>query len=195
MDRKTRVSYAAVHDAIHTRIVKGRYRPSRRIGIAELAQQLGVSTTPVREALRQLAGREIVVERPREGFYLAPLSASAISSLYRAHASVIGTVLTGVGAVVSASRGAPTVWRLFDDCASLSGDEATIAIRRYLQDRLAALRRAEAIVCHDLAIRAKALASALVEEDRQAACKISEAFHGDCAGQAARIALLFDPVT
>lgn len=192
MERKGPLSYAEIHAAIFGRIKQGRYRPTHRVGIAALAQTLGVSTTPVREALRQLAGRDLIVERHREGFYLAPLNARMIAGLYDAHGLWMERVLATTCDQGAANRQVRNLWRLFDAIAAQSGDMALIALRRYLDDRLAALRRHEAQLLGDLAKRGSELAQALRDRDLEAAQRICRAFHTDCAAQADALAFAFD---
>ena len=192
MTRKAPKSYAAIYDAIFSRIVQGQYRPIHRIGIATLAQALGVSTTPVREALRQLAGRDLVVERHREGFYLAPLNARAIISLYRAHELWMDRALQlhPVNGHRAGRHRSP--WRLFDNRAAATGDAAIISIRRYVDDRLAVLRRHEATILADMGERAHALADALTQDDPAMARDISHAFHERCRDVADQLANAFE---
>jgi DNA-binding GntR family transcriptional regulator len=196
MDRKSQASFGAVHAAIFGRIAQGQYRPTRRIGVAELAEMLGVSTTPVREALRHLAGRDLVVERHREGFYLAPLGAQAIASLYAAHDTAMDRALAaGAGRGRTGRHGPRSLWRLFETSASLTGDYALVAVRRYLDDRLAVLRRQEAMLLGDLATRAIAFGQALAAQDVIGARAVSKAFHKACIQDAESLASAFDPQT
>ncbi|KUK24113.1 MAG: Transcriptional regulator, GntR family [Thermotoga sp. 50_1627] len=57
-----------VLNKIKTFIIKGRYAPGQRIVIDALAKELGVSVTPVREALHHLAAEGLVSVEPRKGF-------------------------------------------------------------------------------------------------------------------------------
>ena len=192
MTRKAPKSYAAIYDAIFSRIAQGQYRPIHRIGIATLAQALGVSTTPVREALRQLAGRDLVVERHREGFYLAPLNARAIISLYRAHELWMDRALQLHPVNGHRAGRHRSLWRLFDNRAAATGDAAIISIRRYVDDRLAVLRRHEATILADMGERAHALADALTQDDPAMARDISHAFHERCRDVADQLANAFE---
>lgn len=49
-------------------ILKGHYAPGQRIVIDALAKDLGVSATPVREALHYLAARGLLCVEPHKGF-------------------------------------------------------------------------------------------------------------------------------
>jgi hypothetical protein len=59
------------YDEIRTLIVDGPLGPGARLGQAELAVQLGISRTSVREALRRLAGDGIVEFEVNRGFFVA----------------------------------------------------------------------------------------------------------------------------
>lgn len=54
-------------EAIEERIVIGQYRPGMRLDEQVLAAEFGVSRTPVREALIQLAAAGLIEMRPRRG--------------------------------------------------------------------------------------------------------------------------------
>lgn len=56
-----------VHRALRMAILSGRYASEELLNERHLAEQLGVSTTPVKEALRRLEAEGLVVTRPRRG--------------------------------------------------------------------------------------------------------------------------------
>lgn len=56
-----------VHRAIRQAILSGTYEAGARLNERSLAEQLGVSTTPVKEALRQLDAEGLVLTKPRSG--------------------------------------------------------------------------------------------------------------------------------
>src|SRR3954465_2836379 len=58
---------ATVKRLVLDRIVQGHYRPGQRIVEFQLAKELGVSQSPVREGLRELAAVGIVTIHPRRG--------------------------------------------------------------------------------------------------------------------------------
>ncbi|MFC4216265.1 GntR family transcriptional regulator [Pseudophaeobacter arcticus] len=58
----------STYESIRALIVTGHLSPGERVTEMELVNQLGVSRTPVREALNRLQRDGLVVERPRSGF-------------------------------------------------------------------------------------------------------------------------------
>jgi DNA-binding GntR family transcriptional regulator len=70
--------------AAHLRaaIMSGTLRPGTYIRLDETAASLGVSITPVREALRTLRGEGMVRLEPHRGHVVAPLSRSDIEDIF-----------------------------------------------------------------------------------------------------------------
>jgi DNA-binding GntR family transcriptional regulator len=63
-----------VYEAIKARIIAFEFPQGERIYLDPIAAALGVSTTPVREALNRLAARNLVIKAPRKGFIAMTLS-------------------------------------------------------------------------------------------------------------------------
>lgn len=70
-------TYQIVRDEILT----NRLPPGSRLVIVELAQRLGVSRTPVKDALSRLAAEGLVEDVPRKGYYVTRLDAQDIVDL------------------------------------------------------------------------------------------------------------------
>ncbi|RKY02478.1 MAG: hypothetical protein DRP55_02805 [Spirochaetes bacterium] len=62
-------------------ILRDEYAPGERIVIDSLARRLGVSTTPVREALNYLAAQGLLVFEPHKGFILKKWNKKEIEDL------------------------------------------------------------------------------------------------------------------
>jgi GntR family transcriptional regulator, rspAB operon transcriptional repressor len=71
-----------VLEAIRTAIVNGGLAPGQPLRDRELAEQLGVSRTPVREALFRLENTGLVVTSERGGWSVAPLTDEDIHELF-----------------------------------------------------------------------------------------------------------------
>lgn len=72
----------AVRDEIRARIIDGRYRPGDRIRERDLADELGVSRIPVREAFRTLETEGFVTLVPRSGIVVRQLSEKDVAELF-----------------------------------------------------------------------------------------------------------------
>jgi DNA-binding GntR family transcriptional regulator len=66
------------YDQIRALILSGGMAPGTRLSQLDLADRLGISRTPVREALRRLAGEGLVDALPQRGFRVADLGLEAV---------------------------------------------------------------------------------------------------------------------
>ncbi|HTZ77718.1 MAG TPA: GntR family transcriptional regulator [Stellaceae bacterium] len=64
---------AQVHQHLRQQIIRGRYLPRQRVSENELAAALGVSRTPVREALGKLQDERLIETVPQRGTIIAPI--------------------------------------------------------------------------------------------------------------------------
>lgn len=62
-----------LREALENDIVAGRLKPGARLDETDLAERFGVSRTPIREALIQLAGSGMIELRPRRGAHVTLL--------------------------------------------------------------------------------------------------------------------------
>jgi len=58
-----------VYQSIKERVISYDVPPGERLNIEQLAEQLRVSTTPVRESLNRLVAEELILMIPRMGFF------------------------------------------------------------------------------------------------------------------------------
>ncbi|WP_242424773.1 GntR family transcriptional regulator, partial [Frankia sp. EI5c] len=78
--------------AAHLRdlIMSGHIWPGEYIRLDEVARELGVSVTPVREALVRLRSEDMVELEPRRGYVVAPLSQQDIRDLFSLQGDIAG---------------------------------------------------------------------------------------------------------
>jgi len=79
---KTKPSGASAYDIILASIEEGELRPGSWLREADLAARLGLSRTPVREALKQLEAEGVIEHRPHQGSVVAQLDYGATVELY-----------------------------------------------------------------------------------------------------------------
>mgnify|MGYP000868776508 CR=1 FL=1 len=100
----------AAADAVRAMIVDGRLGPGDRINEVHLSRQLGVSRTPLREALSGLVAEGALIARPRLGYFVRPLTLEEFEQIYDIRplldpeAQVAGTTL-GFAKTPAASTG------------------------------------------------------------------------------------------
>jgi hypothetical protein len=84
-----------------------------------------------------------LIERHREGFYLAPLNAVTLQSLYTEHARIIDTCVTLWRSDIRRIAVSRDPWDLFAVISGQSQCPALIGIQRYLARRLVPARTHE----------------------------------------------------
>ncbi|MET0999043.1 MAG: GntR family transcriptional regulator, partial [Marmoricola sp.] len=80
--REARTAHEFVRRTLRAAVMDGTLPGGARLVQADLAQQLGVSTTPVREALRDLATEGLVVLDPHRGALVRALDIDEVRELY-----------------------------------------------------------------------------------------------------------------
>ncbi|ADG81021.1 GntR family transcriptional regulator [Thermincola potens] len=88
-----------VFEALREAIINGTLEPGERLMEIQLAEEMGVSRTPVREAIRKLELEGFVVMVPRKGAYVAGLSMKDIADVFE-----IRTALESLAAGLAAER-------------------------------------------------------------------------------------------
>jgi DNA-binding GntR family transcriptional regulator len=71
-----------IMDTVRNMIVDGRLPAGERISEVQLSQQLGVSRTPLREALARLSNEGALDAVPRIGYFVRPLTISEFEQIY-----------------------------------------------------------------------------------------------------------------
>lgn len=84
-------------------ILSGQFETGQKLVEEELAEQFGVSRTPVREAIRKLEIEGLVQYQPRRGVIVTGFSTEDVDEIYAAR-----EVLEGLAARLAAERGTDT---------------------------------------------------------------------------------------
>ena len=124
MPNLSQSSGEAAYTALVSALRAGTFAPGDRLREEEVAERLGLSRTPVREALRRLESDGIVQHRPRIGAVIRSLSHTEVVELYE-----MRMVLERTAAEMAAKHGTTAEFDALDD----------------LNDRIEAEREAPAI--------------------------------------------------
>ncbi|OJY63592.1 MAG: GntR family transcriptional regulator [Sphingobium sp. 66-54] len=101
--KKNELSGASAYQLILAQMENGMLRPGSRLREAELAAQLGLSRTPVREALKQLETEGLVAHQAHLGAVVSQLDYTAVTELY-----FMRELLEGAAARLAAIHATPT---------------------------------------------------------------------------------------
>lgn len=77
-----------VFESLREAIIQGRLKPGERLMEMQLAEEMGVSRTPVREAIRKLELEGFVVMIPRKGAYVSGISVRDIVDVFEVRAAL-----------------------------------------------------------------------------------------------------------
>jgi GntR family transcriptional regulator, rspAB operon transcriptional repressor len=82
--------YQRVTETLRSEIISGRLKPNSRLKVPELAIALGVSPSPVREAIQKLQSEGLIVLKPNHGAVVRTIDAQEFTHLMRLRAAIEG---------------------------------------------------------------------------------------------------------
>jgi DNA-binding GntR family transcriptional regulator len=71
-----------VYEELRSRILTRQHTPGSKLSLHTLADELGVSRSPVHHALTRLVSEGLLTVRPRRGYYVSPVTARAVAEGY-----------------------------------------------------------------------------------------------------------------
>ncbi|HEY0874804.1 MAG TPA: GntR family transcriptional regulator [Vicinamibacterales bacterium] len=72
----------SVYNALRTAILARKFAPGQRLNVHELAAELGVSLTPVKDALTRLEAESLIHIRPRSGTFVTAISPDDVAEAF-----------------------------------------------------------------------------------------------------------------
>ena len=87
----------AVCETLRDAIRKGILEPGERLMEVQLAEELGISRTPVREAIRKLEQEGYVIMMPRRGTYVSDISTNDVKEIFEIR-SALESLAAGLAA-------------------------------------------------------------------------------------------------
>lgn len=166
------------HGRIQSMLVRFDLRPGDRINEVELASALGVSRTPVREALNRLSTEGFVTFVPNRGFFVRELQIREFTELYELRAGI-----EGVAALHACRTASDAAIAALDDqwqstlatIDSLSGDALGHADERF-HEQLVALAGNQELnrVIRNINLRIRFVRQCAIEHPEQRAMTVAE---------------------
>ncbi|MEL6299804.1 MAG: GntR family transcriptional regulator [Pseudomonadota bacterium] len=115
-----------IFDILQTEILEGALAPGDRLKEADVAERFGLSRTPVREALRRLETRGLLIHEPHRGMVVAGLDPGAVSELY-AMREILDCAAARLAARHASEMEIAEMRRLVERDRSLTGDARKLA--------------------------------------------------------------------
>ena len=113
-----------VYELVRSRIISGHHGPGSHLTEEVISEDLGVSRTPVRAALRRLAEDGLVSIEPRRGAFVAEYTRADIDEVFE-----LRQLLEERGATLAASRRTDAqlmrMTQLVDEMATIAGSRET----------------------------------------------------------------------
>ncbi|HEV8330234.1 MAG TPA: GntR family transcriptional regulator [Steroidobacteraceae bacterium] len=204
----------AVYERIKNWLLAQTLVPGQLLQIGVLADELGVSTTPVREALTRLAAERMIMSVPKRGFFARTPSEDDIFGLYSVNRTILDAAVgrwpddnpePAAGreeAAVSiqersAERLARQTGELFLKVAQRSGVGEFAEIVRNMNDRLHHARVLECEIVPDVFVELTRIAELVAAHDRAQLRPAIEVYHNERLVHVAAISkeLLLRPFT
>ena len=152
---KPKDPFSAALDALRDQLRRGRLVSGEPLTITELAHDLGLSATPVREALSRLAGERLIEDRRGRGYFAPRLDVSDLIELYGLRRLYLVEALSGEGgpssfpppdAPAPAHPAIVQMVQAFDWIVARAGNRALFDAYRQVGERLAPAVRVESRV-------------------------------------------------
>ena len=102
--QKTRISPSIrekVYENLKSAILSGHYTPGEKLAEEHLAERLGVSRTPVREALHKLESEGLIKPRKKRGFNVSRDTKEDVEELFELRSILEGHTLRVISRIIS----------------------------------------------------------------------------------------------
>jgi DNA-binding GntR family transcriptional regulator len=159
---RNRDPFASALRTLRERAIAGAFSPGKPIIILDEAQSLGLSTTPIREALAWLGGEGLIERAPAGGYAGLRLDPAGLASRYRLRLHCLEKGLEAAAPGISASSHAdPT--RLFRHIVAGAADLALMAVYDRVQATIERFAETEARLLGDMPEALEAIADLLAD--------------------------------
>lgn len=176
----------------------GTFSPGSPLVVGVLADRIGLSPTPVREALARLAGEGLFIRQKGRGYFYPADAAPFLIDLYELQRAYLHAALTlyfrGSGGLQKAGAEiAPEdgPLALFSALVRQSGNEALIAAHGRVADRLSSAAKIEIAVNPQWLASVEAMFDAMAGAQIDRLLQLIESYHQARCAMAAAVARLF----
>lgn len=172
------------YDGLRRRLLAGFWPAGQRLEANRLADELGVSMTPVRDSLNRLVGERLIQASPGEGFHVPRLDETELRGLLRWHRALVelalnwpGTILVSIVLPKGHDGIAERTALLFAAITAVAGNGELDEAITNAAGRLGAYRRIEESVLDDAAAELGGMEQAARSNDRAALAQLVQRYH------------------
>lgn len=79
-----------VYDILREKILSCELRPGRRLDVGEISRQLGISRTPVKDALQRLSAQDLIKIHSRKGTFVTEVTPVDVKETFQVRAALEG---------------------------------------------------------------------------------------------------------
>jgi DNA-binding GntR family transcriptional regulator len=112
-----------VYDALRNAILTSTFQPGQRLDVRHLAAELGVSPTPIKEAITRLEAEALIEVRPRSGTFVTAVSPEDIYETFEIRCAL--ECLAGEKAIAHATPADIARLRAIADGIAAASDDST----------------------------------------------------------------------
>ncbi|MBU2605197.1 MAG: GntR family transcriptional regulator [Alphaproteobacteria bacterium] len=153
-------------------LMEGVWSPGERLEALRLADEFGVSMTPVRDSLNQLVGARLVDMKPGEGYRVTRITEQSLRDMLDLNLALLETALSAGApasqpalAATAGSAYADRVAALFDAIALRAGNTVLTETLKSLGERMHVIRKLEPVVFPDAAHEIEVIERLVEAED------------------------------
>ncbi|MBX9615924.1 MAG: GntR family transcriptional regulator [Caulobacteraceae bacterium] len=176
---RNRDPFATALRTLRDRAIAGAFSPGKPIIILDEAQALGLSTTPIREALAWLGGEGLIDRAPAGGYAGLRLDAAGLVGRYRLrlHCLDRGLRCSAGWPLAETATTATDTTQLFRHVVAGAADSTLIATYDRVQATIERFSAAEVRILRDMPDSLENVALLLSHGDVQKAAEAIHAFH------------------
>lgn len=163
------------------KLMEGAWPPGEKLEALRLADEFGVSMTPVRDCLNRLVGEQLVEMKPGEGYRVPHMSEQALRDALNLNAVLLDHAVQNEGAREQTARSKPMwtdhadrVAALFETIAARAGNSVLNQTVRSLSERMHFIRNLDLQVFPDGAREIEEMEELMANGQRHLRSKIAD---------------------
>ena len=149
LEKLTRARLRPIRDEVYLQIrkaiIRGTFKPGDKLQEEDLAEMLGTSRTPIREALRKLEVENLVIYYPHRGTVVSDVAVDEVEELYQVR-TLIETFIAKRAALNATAEDIAQLRKILEDGRNCTDPEEILSNVELFNNTLFEISRADALV-------------------------------------------------